>query len=130
MPPVAHVGHRPAATPLVLSPFTYAPKQTSSNLSTLFPTFQTASRTIPPLRPAISSTKNPQSLLSASRLIPHSLLPPRRSPPAISCLGAFQTPAVSARREVLIQASENLHRSGLMHCKKMTTPFRLFATLM
>jgi hypothetical protein len=35
-----------------------------------------------------------------------------RTPPAISCLGAFQTPAVSGRREVLIQASENLHKSG------------------
>src|SRR5262249_3956002 len=97
---------------LVLSPFTHAPKQTSSNLSALFPAFQTASRTIPPLRPAISSTQNPRSLLAASRLVPHSLLPPRRSPPAISCLGAFQTPAVSARREVLIQASENLHITG------------------
>src|SRR5215831_17621483 len=106
--PFPHIAHRPAAIPLALSPLNPPPKQTSSNPSTLFPAFQTASRTIPPLRPAISSPQNPPSLLSASTLIPHSLLPPRPSPPAISCLGAFQTPAVSARREVLIQASENL----------------------
>src|SRR5262245_856480 len=42
----------------------------------------------------------PQTLLSlpcASRLIPHSPLHSRCSPPAISCLGASQTPAVGAR---------------------------------
>ena len=44
--------------------------------------------------------------------------PPLPPPTAISCLGAFRTPATRARGWFVIPASENLHRSGLMHRSK------------
>jgi len=39
-------------------------------------------------------------------------------PPAISCLGAFRTPAVGALDSRVMPASENLHRSDEMHFRK------------
>src|SRR5215831_18105087 len=77
--PFPHIAHGPAAIPLALSPLNPPPKQTSSNPSTLFPAFRTASSTIPPVSPANSFPQNLLSLPCASRLIPHSPPQGRRS---------------------------------------------------
>jgi hypothetical protein len=46
--------------------------------------------------------------------------PPGAPPTAISCLGAFRTPAASARGEHVLPASKNLHRFG--HSRLSETP--------
>src|SRR5882762_3379359 len=60
--------------------------------------------------PARSPTPNP---LARPAQIPIALAAPPGAPPtAISCLGAFRTPAASARGKHVLPASENLHISG------------------
>src|SRR6266436_4266491 len=63
---------------------------------------------------AISSKTSVQPLQPSRRgQIPIAqAAPPGAEPTAISCLGAFRTPAASARGESPLPASENLHISG------------------
>jgi hypothetical protein len=74
------------------------------------------------------------SLTSVLRPGPISSIPrgrvggPAPHPSAISCLGAFPTPAVSARGWAVMQASENLHRIGREQLHQGAyTEFRIYS---
>jgi len=124
MPSTHRAGHRPASPARVSSPL---PTPQAPIRARFFPSAPpshtpTFAARVPLLHKTSHPHQRPLSPRAPSN--PHRRTPsPSSSPSAISCLGAFPTPAVSARGWDVSQASENLHRSGTSH-SRIPTPLR------